>query len=367
MLLSPVSRIFFLILILMNNSTLYSQDFGTLPFKQCWAFPINDMSKTGIASDNGESLFVALADGTIEAITKSDGKIAWKAEIGGDITSQLFFEGTKLIVVTNSSEPGKNTMILRAISQETGIPSWQIEFENQTPVEWTYLLSDQSKIFLVTQTGVIHSIDKQTGRLLGQHKAVSQFSSYPKLSSSKIYVGSFEKSVFVYSILTGEITETINVPAAPSVIEVRDDDALVIGDKMGNIILYDQKSQRKLWKARAGAEILSIEKAEKGYLVSSGDNFVYLIADKNGKRLWKKRLAGKNSGTISRAAGIAVFATLNDEVASFLETNKGKLINQIFLEEDEYFINKPLISGNSVIFPTSKGLRSYSPKDCAQN
>jgi hypothetical protein len=47
------------------------------------------------------------------------------------------------------------------------------------------------------------------------------------------------------------------------------------------------------WKLRNGAEISSVTPTAEGLLISSFDNFIYLISENGGKPLWKKRLSGR--------------------------------------------------------------------------
>jgi outer membrane protein assembly factor BamB len=144
------------------------------------------------------------------------------------------------------------------------------------------------------------------------------------------------------------------------------DNSLYIGDKYGNVSEIMISSGKVRWKAVTGAEIISVTKVKQGLLVSSFDNFIYLLSEKNGKRLWKKRLTGKSIGKPLIKDNVAVFCTLGGSDALFIELDKGKSVNKVLINDENYFINNPSSFNNLIFFPTLKGLIAFSSdKQCS--
>ena len=120
-----------------------------------------------------------------------------------------------------------------------------------------------------------------------------------------------------------------------------------------------------MWNGRTGAEIKEITETSNGFIISSNDNYVYLFSKQNGRRIWKRKLAGRLASAFSPLSGIGVYATLNGEIASFIDGTDGKIVNQITLEDDTFFISRPLLLKNLVAFPTNLGIFAYDTNGCA--
>lgn len=99
-------------------------------------------------------------------------------------------------------------------------------------------------------------------------------------------------------------------------------------------------------------------------LITSLDNFVYLISVEKGNLIWKRRLGGRISGKSLVLDNCALITTIVEPAISVVDLSTGRLINKIILE-DENFVTANLIKvQNKVIVPTSKGLYAFSPNEC---
>jgi hypothetical protein len=70
---------------------------------------------------------------------------------------------------------------------------------------------------------------------------------------------------------------------------------LIIGDEKGNVSLLNrkQKCARVLWNIKVGAGVSSLSLSNEGVLITSLDNFVYLINPIKETGFGKKRLSGR--------------------------------------------------------------------------
>jgi outer membrane protein assembly factor BamB len=168
------------------------------------------------------------------------------------------------------------------------------------------------------------------------------------------------KRIFFYSTENGSFLSQFKISASPNIVLLIRGKYLFWSDYKGNICLIDLETKKIMWKIRIGAEILNVSATERGLLISSLDNFIYLISIKTGRFIWKKRLSGNllfNSIIDVENIAVVIFAS---EVAEIIDIESGKLLNQITIEDDNYFINRPLFSDGLLIFPTVRGIIAFA-------
>jgi outer membrane protein assembly factor BamB len=137
----------------------------------------------------------------------------------------------------------------------------------------------------------------------------------------------------------------------------------ILGDGKGLLISYNKKLKTQDWKFRNGGEISEITFTRKGLIVTSFDNYIYLISETNGRLLWKKRLSGRLLDKPQVFGNHVIVAANGDSTAAVLELDGGKLVNRVILEKDNYFLGDSMRTGNSIVYATFKGILSFSGSD----
>jgi outer membrane protein assembly factor BamB len=311
----------------------------------------------------------------LEAFDKKSGEIVWETEVGGELLASVTSDSEKIFILTKPSATNNKfasikeqnfTLNLQAISPKTGITNWQISLAMKEVAEKVYLFkSNRQHITILADNGHFFSLDIQTGRLLSKSKLGFSLSTDPYPFNNEILLATKEGKILILSITDSRVIDEIETQIIPNVI-LATEDKLLIGDKTGNVIAFDSKDKKRKWKATTGGQITSLSRVAKGILVSSFDNYVYLISEKSGKRIWRKRLSGRSIGAPLIKDNVAVFSTYGGTDSVFINLDKGKQINSISIQEENYFIDNPIGLGNSIIFPTFKGVLTYgTKKECA--
>ncbi len=205
-------------------------------------------------------------------------------------------------------------------------------------------------------------ISKEDGNIIAEKKLGYNLATVPVRHREKIYFGSSDKKIVVLSALDGHpVAETI-VKAIPTIVAPSDNDIVYFGDKRGYVFALREPSKKMLWSSVTGAEISDMTIIPQGLLVSSNDNYIYLLSTKNGNRIWKRRLAGRAVGKPLVRDETGVFSSFGSNEAIFLNLRRGKVVNQFFIAGDNYFIGNPIVGTEaaSIIFPT---LRDFSACD----
>lgn len=356
-----------------------AQGFGRSPLRKCWQIESADehTSPTFIASDNVNGFYAAFSDGSIEFINKYTGQTNWRSNLGGEILNSFAFDETKIYLISRNlpvknesdrSDNAQTDLNILALGKETGITKWQSSVSlPRTESEHVYLLDDDRQLFLITGSGKIFFLNKETGKITFDKDLNANPISVPDLAGQKIYIGTSDKKITAISTITGEIETEYAFKNLPVEIYIRDETEFFVGDEMGNIVAVNPKTDEIRWQWQTGARVASMTLIDKGLLVSSFDNYVYLFSEKNGKRLWRKRLSGRSVGQPLIKNEIAVFSTLNGNDAVFIELKKGKAINRIFIPEENYFLSNPVELENLLLFQTYRGLVVYGAEnDCKQ-
>lgn len=369
-----------LFILFSQTHTVFSQEFGKIPFRQCWQKDLENISESTIASDNDSPFILSISEGLIDSSDINTSKTIWQSEIGGEISSGITTDAEKIFVTSKiaSSDDFQiakvniektvenrsrrtNIVTINSLSKKTGITNWQSSF-TALPDESIFTYSIGEQLLILTGTGHILYLNKSNGQASSDTTLRFAPISIPLLFENSLFFGS-TNNLITLSASTGLVEKTWELKITPSIIFTTDSKTLIAGDKTGNILSVNNEDGKINWQIQTGAEISSITKAGKGFLVSSLDNYVYLFAEKSGRRIWRKRLSGRTVGKPVIKDDIAVFSTLNGKDTVFLDIKNGKTINQILLNDENYFISNPLDGGNLIIFHTLKGLLAYGTKN----
>src|SRR5215213_7270329 len=95
------------------------------PFQKCFEFETAQMSAFPPQSDERQTIFQTLSDGTLTAIDALGGKILWRSQFGGEIASNTLFEDNKLYLVNKIIDENAPEFVIRSVSAATGLTLWQ--------------------------------------------------------------------------------------------------------------------------------------------------------------------------------------------------------------------------------------------------
>ena len=108
-----------------------------------------------------------------------------------------------------------------------------------------------------------------------------------------------------------------------------------------------------------------MKEVDEGLLVSSLDNFVYLLSDYNGNVIWKRRLSGRglDAGAIVQGHYVALVPSENSVFALGLE--KG-VVSDVILNSERDFVSKAPVpfNGRSFLIALADIIELYSFGGC---
>lgn len=355
-----------------------AQVFGREPLRECWRLKGEILRNANYASDNVSILYIPLSGGIIKAFDTTTDRIVWQSEIGGEIAGSVLLDDDQLYVsaLDNSAAEIKKLSIA-SLSSSTGITRWKKEFKAQPETASVYTLRRNGVLYTVSNRGQIFLLNKTTGDLISEDFLDLYITCPPILGNREIYLGNSDNRILGFSTSPSgsSYEELIKLKSTPTAMLSTDSNSLFVGDKLGTVSRVNIRDKKLSWESRAGAEITDITEIGDKLLVSSSDNYVYLLSKKNGNRIWKKRLDGKNQGASTFSNGVAVFSPMGEQTATFVELKNGKTVNHVALKENKeneeneenvenFFLSSPRIVGGTVIFSTLQGFYGFAAEGC---
>lgn len=335
-----------------------------LLLKKCWVSISDEAATNLLASDNDFRVFLTRAGGKVDALDAKSGKPIWQSDFGGNVVSGLIGDQNNIFFATNpvSVGPSKPTSTsLRAISRQTGIIVWTASLPFS---EIIHLGESGGNLFAIGADGLISAVRKTDGNIAWQSRLNKNLATAPWFGAGSIVFLLESGEIEIISPADGRTSFQMKTESALASIYLAEDNTLFWGDKKGNIAAVDVATKEIRWKLKNGAQISGITPAGKNILVTSYDNFVYLMSPTDGKILWKRRLSGRMAAKPLVTPTVAVIMIVGEPGASFLDIESGKLANRLVFDTDDYIVGSPIVAGGQIVFSKGDGIYSYSPGDC---
>ncbi len=372
-----------------------SQEFDlSNPFKICWRLKSEEAIDHTIASDNAVSLTVSSFGGIIKFLDSESGEKRWETDLGGEIISTPYIDGGNIYIIsrpkenqnkvpTNDKGPAgdnEKNVVIRSINTSSGVTIWQNNLKTDLTPEQMFLYIHKRTLFIADKNGSLYSIYKNDGVLNWQKTLGAKLSAPPYFYADKAILGTFEKQLIILNLGEGKTYKKVGLHIIPTAISFNaNDKTIIVGDQKGIVssikiekIDFEiskrekkgKKTTNNIWKFRVGAEVSNINFTPRGLLITSLDNFAYLISAGKGNLIWKKRLAGRISEKPLVLDNYALITTIAEPTISVVELSTGRVINKIILEDENFVTANPIKTQNKIIVPTSKGLYAFSPNEC---
>jgi outer membrane protein assembly factor BamB len=334
------------------------------PISKCWSYDAEIVPNIPLVPGEKGSLYIPLAEGGLAAVETATGKQVWQSGLGGEIRSVRLAEGGRLMVVTaqQSEKKDDHSLFLQALSEETGITAWRKELEFSGKV---YLLTKGGIAVLIGEDGNITAFSAADGSALWKANPGVKVTAQPAVTEKSFIIPAAEdKKLIETGAETGKAGQTYVAPVSFSGPVLATGDAIVFSDPIGNIYSVSLINGDLIWKARAGAEVSDVSATDLGLLVSSNDNFVYMLSANRGDRKWKRKFSGRLLGKPVIHGNYGLFVTVAGTDAVILDLTSGKFVNGVSLANNAFFTGAAASSAGGFSLSTSQGVFFYSPEGC---
>ena len=337
-----------------DSSVMLSQ-----PLTVRWRYQSNVTLNLTPAFDK-ERVYLPLAGGTIVALTARDGQLYWRSDMGGELSASPTADESAIYVASettgSSSGPPRSGGALRALSREGGVTQWMTPLV--TPLRGA-LTTGGGKVFAGGVDGRAYAFDKNTGGVLWSIPFASPFAGQPVRSAGRVYFGSEDGSLLALEEQTGRLLWRFRTKGAVRGPVAVDRENVYFGSGDGYVYALSVDKGRMKWRKRTGAGVEAVTLTGDMLLVSSLDNFAYLLNGR-GAMLWKKQLPGRISSQPLTVAEAALFTPLSSSAAVVLSLKDGKQVNTLPTEEELTSSASPILVGDAVIVTTEHGLLAFA-------
>lgn len=252
------------------------------------------------AIENGV-IYVASANGLVEALDLDDGGVNWSSNLDTEITAAMAVSGDKGFVTTADGD-------VIALSVKDGSEIWRKNIKSEVLAVPVVQGND---LALQTVDGKLHVLDAQSGA-----PRWSYDSNLPSLSLRGTSQPLFHGGTIIAGFASGKVVglnakdgmvlwqERIGIPAGRSELErlvdvdgrllVKDDTLFVVGYQ-GHVMAIDLRNGKAIWKREASSYHGPLNGLGNIYLVSDDDHIlaideqsttdVWLQADLEGRQL----------------------------------------------------------------------------------
>jgi len=306
-----------------------------------------------------ERVYLPLAGGTIVSLKADDGKLNWKAEMGGELSASPAADDRGVYVAseTGKSESGarRATGALRALGREGGVTQWMRTLA--MPLRGSLILSD-GKLFAGSDDGKVYSFNSKTGELLWTYDHDAPFKGQPVVSNGRVYVGSEDGNLVTLDESSGKLLWRYKTKGPVQGPVANGRDTVYFGSGDGYLYAVNALTGKLIWRKRTGAGVQAVVRVKEELLVASLDNFVYKFT-LTGGRLWKRQLPGRISSQPLIAADGALFTPLSSAIGVVLELRDGRQINSLPIGEEITTSASSIAVGDTVFLTSENGLVAF--------
>ena len=358
---STYRKIFLLTFLIFNvygTRGFFAQDdlLWTAPLKKCWEYKSENLTTFNIASDNDKTIFITELNNYLTAINVDIGSRKWQSKLGSSFSSYPLYKNKQLLLALKL-ENTQSQSFYKVIEAENGTTTnnhkSRIDYINYIASEngFTYLFTKQGKIEAIKKNILVWKIDLKT-----------KITTSPSLFTDEIILGTSNKTILTINKLNGDINEQLNLKNTPSGLISQDKYTFFVGDIAGYIYSIDKTTKKRNWVVTTGGKIVSTDLFNKRLLIESNDNYVYALSIKKGKKLWKRKLAGRVIGKAHLTEHVAIYLSYGTNTAVLVDLKNGTILNRILLNKDLSFVSRPIYINKTIILPTQKGIFAYARK-----
>ncbi len=312
----------------------------------------------------GESLYLENSAGVVTSVLLTNGQLLWSSDLGGVLSSSMVADERAVYVASesvsvNSTEPQG---VITALGKTSGITIWSQTLTS--PIQ-DRLLMREKFIFGATKDGRIYSFNSETGAMAWSQKYPHIFTEGIILNNQNLIVSASDGSIISIDCRTGKqvwryrTQESLRVTVAAAGARV------FVGSANGYVTALEVSANGIIvkWRRRVGTSVMGLAHSLQGVVAITGDNFVQLLAHRQGARLWKRRMPGRVWPRPLIETRTALFATLGGDACIVLSLDSGKQVNFVSVGEGNDILATPVLTPKALIIPTRRGLMAFGQPD----
>ena len=346
----------------------------TIKIKKLWSHGIGNGQGDGFYKIQpaiaGSSIYIAAADGTVEAFDKQTGKSLWDTELERPLSGGVGVYGDALLL-------GSSDGFVLKLDATSGEVQWSTRLNGEV---MSVPGSDGRMVLAHTLDGKLQGLDFATGEVAWTYDSnvpvlTLRGSCSPLLNGNTAYVGFASGRVLAFDIANGGIIweARVAIPQGRSEIErVVDIDGtmtllgneLFVASYQGRIMAIDVTDGRKLWQNNVSS-FSGVSQGFGNVYVADEDGTVTAYQRSGQGERWQQTALAYRG--LSRPTPVSSYLAVGDKegYVHFMSQVDGEIVGRI--EADDEGIRADMVSEDNIlyVYGNSGDLIAYEikPKD----
>ena len=346
----------------------------TIKIKKLWSHGIGNGQGDGFYKIQpaiaGSSIYIAAADGTVEAFDKQTGKSLWDTELERPLSGGVGVYGDALLL-------GSSDGFVLKLDANSGEVQWSTRLSGEV---MSVPGSDGRMVLAHTLDGKLQGLDFATGEVAWTYDSnvpvlTLRGSCSPLLNGNVAYVGFATGRVLAFDIANGGIIweARVAIPQGRSEIErVVDIDGtmtllgneLFVASYQGRIMAIDVTDGRKLWQNNVSS-FSGVSQGFGNVYVADEDGTVTAYQRSGQGERWQQTALAYRG--LSRPTPVSSYLAVGDKegYVHFMSQVDGEIVGRI--EADDEGIRADMVSEDNIlyVYGNSGDLIAYEikPKD----
>lgn len=328
-----------------------------------WSVPMGKASKASTylklkPAIHGNTIYVANASGTVQAVEKSTGKLLWSKQLSHSVISGPTVAHGYIALGTN-----KSTVVLLRQSDGTEIKDFKISGDALSKPVIT-----NNKVIIKTIDGYLYAFDLKTGEKLwgsehGSPSLILKASSSPVIMDKLVLVGFSDGKLDAIDIQSGNVVWQRSIAYASGSSDVErlvdiDADPIVQGNIVylasyqGYIGALSLANGEFVWR-KPGSVYKNMATDNSTLYITDSDDILWAIDKRSGQVKWKQLALKARGLTEPVLMGNRLIVGDRTGFLHVLATQNGELVSRVQMSGPVDIA--PAVAENSVYVMTANG------------
>jgi len=273
------------------------------PVQEAWKVPGDAGLLTPIVTD-GERLFCARGDGSVEAFALAGGRKLWRRNVGAG-----FLNAGAGALILRDEDGG-----VRRLDPHSGAQVWSVAsgVDGRAPVVI------DGDLVLVAGAGLV-ALAAADGTTVWRATDGVDVSSAPVASGARLFVGEEDGTLRCRDRATGLTLWALKTGSALRAPALIQDDRLLVGTRDGRFLAVSTDKGRVEWRWKVGADVAdaAIAFARGAVIFASYENVLYALDRGNGHLRWRAPLPSRPLASPLLVGNAVIVACEEVEVVAF--------------------------------------------------
>ncbi len=285
----------------------------------------------------GRRLFLLKNNGALYAISRLDGRIAWKRKLGSLAAASPACDGDSVYVTLLERYKGSHAGRVAAVDAVDGRTRWSRKLPSRSE---SSPVVDSGRVYFGTEDGTVYSVRTSDGAVRWRMRADGAVKGALALADGKLFFGDYAGKV--HAIRQSDGGKVWEAGSGGSVLGLGGGNfyssaavaygRVYIGSTSGAVYSFSAKNGQLAWRHSTGGYVYASPAVGPGpggrptVFIGSYDGRFYALDARSGKPRWTRHLGSKISGSASLIGDLVFVSDLKSRTSWALGAGTGATV-----------------------------------------